>query len=134
MRVPIPLSLTPLGWSLIIHFDFSPDKKEFQHLESHPSNLKRFLSYARPYRWWLVLSTVVGVTKYNLPVIFPWILKNVIDHLLSGKPSITGLSFDQLIGLAVFDLGDILYIIPVDKNVTEVQNLSEFASARFLPF
>lgn len=48
----------------------------------------------------LVLSTVVGVIKYNLPVAFPWILKDVIDHLLSGKPSRTGLGFDQLMGLS----------------------------------
>jgi ABC-type multidrug transport system fused ATPase/permease subunit len=66
-----------------------------------PNNLVRFLSYVRPYRWRLVLSTVVGVLKYNLPVIFPWILKDVIDNLLKGKPSQTGLMFDQLMGLAV---------------------------------
>jgi len=70
-------------------------------LKSNSSNLRRFLSYARPYRWWLVLSTVVGVIKYNLPVAFPWILKDVIDHLLSGKPSQIGLGLDQLMGLAV---------------------------------
>ena len=70
-------------------------------MKSNSSNLRRFLSYARPYRWWLVLSMVIGVIKYNLPVAFPWILKDVIDHLLSGKPSQIGLGFDQLMGLAV---------------------------------
>jgi subfamily B ATP-binding cassette protein MsbA len=34
-------------------------------------------------------------------VVFPWILKDVIDNLLSGKPSKTGLTFDQLMGLSV---------------------------------
>ena len=66
-----------------------------------PNNVRRFLAYVRPYRWGLVLSTVVGVVKYNLPVIFPWVLKEVIDGLLSGKPSRTGLGFDQLMGLSV---------------------------------
>jgi subfamily B ATP-binding cassette protein MsbA len=61
----------------------------------------RFLSYLKPYRLRLVLSTVVGVLKYNLPVVFPWILKDVIDNLLAGKPSKTGLMFDQLMGLSV---------------------------------
>ena len=46
------------------------------------------------------MSTVVGVLKYNLPVAFPWILKDVIDNLLVGKPSKTGLTFDQLMGLS----------------------------------
>ena len=63
-------------------------------------NLRRFLSYLKPYRWRLVLATVVGVVKYNLPVAFPWILKDVIDNLLAGKPSKTGLSFDQLMALS----------------------------------
>jgi ATP-binding cassette, subfamily B, putative efflux pump len=61
----------------------------------------RFLRYVRPYRWTVALSAVVGVVQYNLPVIFPWILKDVIDNLLAGKPSFTGLSFNQLMGLSV---------------------------------
>ncbi len=44
--------------------------------------LLKFLSYARPYRWWIVGSTLFGLLKYNIPVIFPWILKDIIDHLL----------------------------------------------------
>jgi subfamily B ATP-binding cassette protein MsbA len=65
------------------------------------SNLFRFLGYVRPYRWQLVLATVTGVLKYNLPVLFPWILKEVVDSLLAGKVARTGLGFDHLMGLAV---------------------------------
>ena len=64
-------------------------------------NLMRFFKYAKPYRWTLVLSTVIGVLKYNLPVAFPWILKDVIDNLLVGKPGLIGLTFDQLMALSV---------------------------------
>jgi len=67
----------------------------------HSSNLRRFLAYLRPYRGWLFLSTVVGVTKYNLPVVFPWILKDVIDILVTGDGSHARFSFDQLMGAAV---------------------------------
>jgi hypothetical protein len=42
-------------------------------------NLRRFLGYLKPYRWWLLLSTVVGILKYNLPVVFPWILKDFVE-------------------------------------------------------
>ncbi len=70
-------------------------------LKSNASNLIRFLAYVRPYRWTLFLSTVVGVIKYNLPVAFPWILKDVIDNVLAGKQSATGLTFDQLMILSV---------------------------------
>ncbi len=64
-------------------------------------NVLRFLSYARPYKWRLIFSTAVGIAKYNLPVAFPWILKDVIDRLLAGRPSQTGLSLDQLMALSV---------------------------------
>lgn len=65
------------------------------------TNLRRFLAYLKPYRGWLVLSTVVGVVKYNLPVAFPWILKDVIDILVTGNGSGVRFSFDQLMGAAV---------------------------------
>lgn len=71
-------------------------------MKSDPSsNLGRFLAYVKPYRWTFGLSTALGVVQYNLPVVFPWILKDVIDHLLAGKPSLTGLTFNQLMGFSV---------------------------------
>jgi len=47
---------------------------------------KKFLSYAKPYRWWIASATFCGLLKYNIPVIFPWLLKDIIDHLLSDSP------------------------------------------------
>jgi subfamily B ATP-binding cassette protein MsbA len=66
-----------------------------------PGNLRRFLAYLKPYRGWLLLSTVVGVVKYNLPVVFPWILKDVVDILVTGDGSGARFSFNQLMGAAV---------------------------------
>ena len=37
----------------------------------------------KPYRWVIVVATIFGLLKYNIPLIFPLVLKNVIDHLLS---------------------------------------------------
>ncbi len=68
---------------------------------SNIKNLRRFLSYVRPYRWRLILSTLVGIAKYNLPIVFPWILKDVIDHVLIGKPGRMGLTLDQLMAFSV---------------------------------
>jgi subfamily B ATP-binding cassette protein MsbA len=47
---------------------------------------RKFLSYAKPYRWWIASATVCGLLKYNIPVIFPWLLKDIIDHLLTASP------------------------------------------------
>ena len=65
------------------------------------NNLLRFLAYVRPYKRQLALSTLTGVVKNNLPVLFPLILKQVVDNLLSGGKGWTGLGFDLLMGLAV---------------------------------
>ena len=45
--------------------------------------LKKFLSHVKPYRWLIVVATMCGLLKYNIPLIFPLVLKNIIDHLLS---------------------------------------------------
>lgn len=47
------------------------------------SSLKKFFIYIKPYRWFLVAATVCGLLKYNIPLIFPWIFKDIIDRLLS---------------------------------------------------
>ncbi len=67
---------------------------------SKKGNLRRFLAYLKPYRGWLFLSTIVGVLKYNVPVLFPWILKDAIDILVKGGTGMWGFSFDQLMVVA----------------------------------
>jgi subfamily B ATP-binding cassette protein MsbA len=73
----------------------------FPPILGRSSNLRRFLSYAKPYRRTLVLATCLGILKYNLPVLFPLILKDVVDRLLSGRESQLGFSFDQLMAFSV---------------------------------
>lgn len=74
------------------------------------NNVVRFLAYVKPYRWALFASTMVGIIKYNLPVVFPWILKDVIDNVLAGKESVSGLTFDQLmiLSLGIFALYSVI--------------------------
>lgn len=45
--------------------------------------VKKFLSYVKPYRRLITIATFCGLLKYNIPLIFPWVFKDVIDHLLS---------------------------------------------------
>lgn len=48
------------------------------------TRLKRFFYYVRPYRWWIAGATLSGLLKFNIPVVFPWLLKDIIDHLVSA--------------------------------------------------
>ncbi len=67
----------------------------------HSRNLFRFLAYIRPYRPRMAISIVLGILQYNIPVAFPWILKDVIDNVLTGKPGGIGLTFNQLMAVSV---------------------------------
>src|SRR3972149_2733899 len=53
----------------------------FPPILGRSSNLRRFLSYAKPYRRTLVLATCLGILKYNLPVLFPLIPQDGADRL-----------------------------------------------------
>src|SRR5713226_7063195 len=55
----------------------------------HHRSLRKFLAYIKPYRWMIAGATVCGLLKYNIPVAFPWVLKDVIDHLVSPTESYT---------------------------------------------
>lgn len=49
---------------------------------SIPHAYTKFLMYVKPYRWTILASTLCGLLKYNIPLIFPWIFKGIIDDLL----------------------------------------------------
>jgi ABC-type multidrug transport system fused ATPase/permease subunit len=55
----------------------------------HHRSLHKFLAYVKPYRWMIAGATLCGLLKYNIPVAFPWVLKDVIDHLVSPAESYT---------------------------------------------
>ena len=65
---------------------FSVNKYTVLEMKIDPA-IKKFLSYARPYRWWIIGATICGLLKYNIPILFPWILKDVINRLLHISPS-----------------------------------------------
>ncbi len=67
--------------------------------------LKKFLSFVKPYRRLITIATFCGLLKYNIPLVFPWVFKDVIDHLLSPSSyDVTKLHYMMLsmIGLYVF--------------------------------
>lgn len=64
--------------------------------------VKKFLSYTKPYRWWIVGATICGLLKYNIPVLFPWIFKDIIDDLLSTSPHLSKINHNVLLLLGIY--------------------------------
>lgn len=65
----------------------------------HP--LLRYLSYAAPYKWWIVLMCVGGVAKFSLPMIPAAISRFIIDDVVNNIRGLThGARMDLLWWLA----------------------------------
>ena len=47
-----------------------------------PDNLKRFLSYVRPYRLLISVAILFGIVRYLIPLVLPWTLKVLVDDFL----------------------------------------------------
>lgn len=45
--------------------------------------VKKILVLAGKFRWLIAGATLCGFLKFNLPLVFPWILKDIINQLLS---------------------------------------------------
>lgn len=54
-----------------------------------PQNLGRFLSYARPYRWLMVLVVILGVVRYGLQFVTPWGIGVLLDGALRNVEPLT---------------------------------------------
>lgn len=56
--------------------------------QTNKSALRRFLQYVKPYRLNIFLVAFFGIVKFQIPLVFPWAFKEIIDKvLLSSKDS-----------------------------------------------
>ncbi|AIQ30344.1 MULTISPECIES: ABC transporter ATP-binding protein [unclassified Paenibacillus] len=49
---------------------------------------KSYYTFVRPYMKWIVLTLIIGMIKFSIPLTLPMILKYVVDDLL-GNPALT---------------------------------------------
>ncbi|ETT42383.1 MULTISPECIES: ABC transporter ATP-binding protein [unclassified Paenibacillus] len=49
---------------------------------------KSYYTFVRPYMKWIVLTLIIGMVKFSIPLTLPMILKYVVDELL-GNPALT---------------------------------------------
>ncbi|WP_379126777.1 ABC transporter ATP-binding protein [Paenibacillus sp. sgz500958] len=46
---------------------------------------KSYYTFVRPYMKWIVLTLIIGMIKFSIPLTLPMILKYVVDHLLMNS-------------------------------------------------
>lgn len=46
--------------------------------------IKRYLQFVKPYRWLIAITIIIGLVKFGIPLIMPWLLKYIIDDVIQG--------------------------------------------------
>jgi len=100
-KVRIPLSIGEKGQELLQsqsyypETDISPSRiigvknafgdnitKRYKAGEKKYDPLRRFLSYAKPYWYYILVATTTGIVKFLIPLIFPQVLRIVLDKVI----------------------------------------------------
>ena len=50
--------------------------------------IKRYLQFVKPYRWLIAITIIIGLVKFGIPLIMPWLLKYIIDDVIQGAGSL----------------------------------------------
>lgn len=68
-------------------------------------SVKRYMRYVGPYKWLLVITMVIGIVKFAIPLFIPWIVQIILDEILLEGTLTTAEKTSQLfywIGIAFF--------------------------------
>ncbi len=69
------------------------------------SPLLRFLKNARNYWGYFSMATIAGIGKFLIPLIFPWILRIIVDGVISNQALSTAAKSQKVIHLVLLALG-----------------------------
>ncbi|MFD1708282.1 ABC transporter ATP-binding protein [Siminovitchia sediminis] len=45
--------------------------------------IKRYMAFVKPYRWKIILTLFIGIIKFAIPLLIPFIMKYVIDDIIA---------------------------------------------------
>ncbi len=48
-------------------------------------SIKRYLSFVKPYKWKILLTVLIGIFKFGIPLLMPLIVKYVIDDIIGAE-------------------------------------------------
>jgi ABC-type multidrug transport system fused ATPase/permease subunit len=51
------------------------------------NSIKRYLHFVKPYKWNIVVTVIIGLIKFGIPLILPLLLKYLIDDVIHSKDS-----------------------------------------------
>ncbi|WP_066185807.1 MULTISPECIES: ABC transporter ATP-binding protein [Gracilibacillus] len=69
------------------------------------SSIKRYLQYVFPYKWKILVTVLIGIVKFGIPLLMPLIVKYVMDNIIGAESMTTSEKLSQLfwlMGIAAF--------------------------------
>lgn len=47
-------------------------------------SIKRYFIFVKPYRWKIIMTIIIGIVKFTIPLLIPLLLQHVIDDIING--------------------------------------------------
>ncbi|SDJ81759.1 ABC transporter ATP-binding protein [Salimicrobium halophilum] len=77
--------------------------------------IKRYMAFVTPYKWKIVLTVLIGVIKFGIPLLLPLISKYVIDNIIGNESMAQSEKVDQLLWI----IGGALFLFLVVRPPVE---------------
>lgn len=72
-------------------------------------SIKRYLAFVYPYKWKIILTIIVGIVKFSIPLLIPLIVKYVIDNIIGAEALTTSEKLTELFWL--MGLAAIIFVV-----------------------
>ncbi|MCY8406360.1 ABC transporter ATP-binding protein [Bacillus sonorensis] len=46
--------------------------------------IRRYMEFVKPYKWKIILTVLIGIIKFSIPLVIPLLLKYVVDDIIQG--------------------------------------------------
>lgn len=69
------------------------------------SSIRQYMNFVKPYKWKILLTIVIGILKFGIPLLLPLLLKYVLDDIIYVETMTTDEKITQLfwvMGIAFF--------------------------------
>lgn len=75
-------------------------------------SIKRYMKFVFPYKWKILLTVLIGIVKFGIPLLMPLILKYVIDDIIGAEALSTSEKLTELFWLMGIAAGLFLVLRP----------------------
>ena len=92
-------------------------------------SIKRYLYFVKPYKWRILVTVILGIIKFTIPLLMPLLIKYVIDDIID-----TNLTVDEKMTRLLIVMGIAFLIFGILRPPVEYyrQYLAQWVSSKIL--